>query len=399
MTNPSSNAAVKIPQNPELKPRTLPARKASKEKKPREWAPRFWEGMNLSAWARVLVQNHFRVGFMQLYIAISISIVSCFHTVLEYLQNLIYGEQIRNFELKHAPIFVIGHWRTGTTLLHELLSLDEQHTFPTSAQCMAPNNMIFMEPILHKYLWFLSPEKRPMDNMKAGWGCPQEDEFALCNMGAPSPYLKIAFPNSKKHDTEFFDLDRESKEDVELWKKSLLHFVKCVAFKSPDKRIVLKSPPHTSRIKVLKEIFPNAKFVHITRHPYKVYPSTVNLWKKLYATQGMQTPTFAGLEDYVIRCMQLMYAKFPEQRSLLESRDYAQIKYEDLVANPVREMHRIYDRLGLDHFDGLRSELDKRAEELAGFKTNNFKLDQATRERLNQEWRQYFEDFGYAPEV
>ena len=34
-----------------------------------------------------------------------------------------------------------------------------------------------------------------MDNMAAGWDHPQEDEFALCNMGVPSPYLTIIFPN------------------------------------------------------------------------------------------------------------------------------------------------------------------------------------------------------------
>ena len=39
------------------------------------------------------------------------------------------------------------------------------------------------------------PSRRPMDNMPAGWDRPQEDEFALCMMGQPSPYADIAFPN------------------------------------------------------------------------------------------------------------------------------------------------------------------------------------------------------------
>ena len=45
-----------------------------------------------------------------------------------------------------------------------------------------------------------------MDNMTAGWDCPQEDEFALCNMGLRSPYLTIAFPNHPPQDQEFFEL-------------------------------------------------------------------------------------------------------------------------------------------------------------------------------------------------
>ena len=33
------------------------------------------------------------------------------------------------------------------------------------------------------------------------------------------------------------------------------------------KRIVLKSPAHTARVRVLLELFPKARFVHIIRDP------------------------------------------------------------------------------------------------------------------------------------
>ena len=133
-----------------------------------------------------------------------------------------------------------------------------------------------------------------MDNMAAGWNHPQEDEFALCNMGARSPYLTIVFPNRPPQDQEYLDLERVSPEGLRRWKAKLRWFLQCITLRNP-KRIVLKSPPHTCRVKVLLEMFPKAKFVHIVRDPYVIFPSTVNLWKRLYRDEGLQMPNLRGL--------------------------------------------------------------------------------------------------------
>lgn len=108
----------------------------------------------------------------------------------------LYGTIPENTQLKQPPVFIIGHWRTGTTLLHELLILDPRHNFPNTYQCLEPNHFLLTEKFFKSYFNFLLPTRRPMDNMEAGWDKPQEDEFALCMMGQPSPYLDVAFPNN-----------------------------------------------------------------------------------------------------------------------------------------------------------------------------------------------------------
>ena len=97
-------------------------------------------------------------------------------------------------KLAAPPLFVLGHWRSGTTLLHELLILDERHTYPNTYECFAPHHFIWTEWFVPPLLRKLLPSTRPMDAMEAGWERPQEDEFALCNMGIPTPYLAWAFP-------------------------------------------------------------------------------------------------------------------------------------------------------------------------------------------------------------
>src|SRR5437773_2502196 len=152
---------------------------------PREWAPRMWQGSDFFAWLKLLSRNRFAVQFPYWYIAAIVTPVSFIHTVLRWRQFLEYGRKIAATPVPHDPLFVLGHWRTGTTLLHELLILDPRHTFPTTYQCMAPHHFLLTERVVPQLLWFLMPSHRPMDNMEIGWGRPQEEEFALCLLGQP----------------------------------------------------------------------------------------------------------------------------------------------------------------------------------------------------------------------
>ena len=120
-----------------------------------------------------------------------------------------------------------------------------------------------------------------MDNMAAGFDRPQEDEFALCMLGEPSPYLTIAFPNRGPQYGDYLDLEGLSPRALASWKRTLYQFLQKITFRNP-KRLILKSPPHTARLKVLRNLFPEAIFIHIVRDPFVVFPSTVNLWKSLY---------------------------------------------------------------------------------------------------------------------
>src|SRR4029077_5609932 len=91
-------------------------------------------------------------------------------------------------------IFIIGHWRTGTTLLYELLTLDQRFIAPTPMECFAPAVCLGFGRVL-RWLSFMLPANRPMDNMPVGWDRPQEDEFALMNLGLGSPALEWAVVN------------------------------------------------------------------------------------------------------------------------------------------------------------------------------------------------------------
>jgi omega-hydroxy-beta-dihydromenaquinone-9 sulfotransferase len=365
---------------------------------PREWMPHIWEGCDLFAWLRLLLRNRLRVSPAHAHVVAIVTAVSIGHTLLRYLQDAWYGSRLERTPVRHDPLFIVGHWRTGTTLLHELLILDERHNYPNTYQCLEPNHFLLSEKYFTRWFAWMLPSRRPMDNMAAGWDRPQEDEFALCMMGQPSPYLTIAFPNHPPQDQEALDLDGLPPRARRAWKRAFLRFIRHLTFKSP-RRLVLKSPTHSFRIKTLLELFPDARFVHIVRDPYVVFPSTVNLWKSLYQTQGLQRPTFAGLEEHVFRTFTHLYARLEEGRRLLGPGRFHELRYEDLVADPVGQMRLLYERLDLGDFEQVRPRLEKYLAASAGYKTNRYPtLSPELRAEITRRWGDVIRRYGYATE-
>jgi omega-hydroxy-beta-dihydromenaquinone-9 sulfotransferase len=349
----------------------------------------------VSGWFSLLARNRFAVHPLRWPMATILCALSMLNSVLWRIQLLFFGRKIRETQLEGEPIFVIGHWRSGTTLLHELLALDERHTYPDTFSAYCPNHFLLTSWLLRPMLKFLLPSRRPMDNMKAGWDRPQEDEFALCNMGVRSPYLTTAFPNRPPQDQDYLDFKGVPEEAVERWKQALLWFLKCLTVRRP-KRIVLKSPAHTCRVRALLELFPKAKFVHIVRDPLAVFPSTINLWKHLYREQGLQLPRFDGLEEHVMQTFERMYTAFEADRPLLGANQFAEVRYEDLIENPLEQMRKIYDELELGQFDKLVPALESYFSHQSEYKTNRFTIPPQTRAEIARRWGFYCEQYGYA---
>jgi hypothetical protein len=363
--------------------------------RPCEWMPHIWEGCDFFAWLRLLLRNHLAVHPSQWYVAFIVTFVSLGHTLLRWVQEAWYGSQLDRVPIAHAPLFIIGHWRTGTTLLHELLILDPRHTYPNTYQCLEPNHFLLTETLFKRWFRFLLPSRRPMDNMPAGWDRPQEEEFALCMMGQPSPYLTIAFPNHPPQDPEALDLDGLPPRARQAWKKAFLGFLRRLTYKDA-RRLVLKSPTHTCRIPALLELFPDARFVHIVRNPFAVFPSTVNMWKAMYLAHGLQRPTFAGLEEYVFDTFTHLYARLEQSKPLLAAHRFHELRYEDLIADPVGQMRLLYERLELGGFEEFLPRLRTYLDANAGYKTNRYpELAPELRAEIGRRWGHVIRHYGY----
>ena len=396
------------------------------------YTPRFWHGMRPKAWWGLLRWGHFRISPSRWGMAVAITLFTPFNTLGALIQACFWGRRLAASKLHSPPVFIIGHWRSGTTLLHELLVLDERLSSPSTFQCFAPEHFLVTEWFFRRFCRWMLPAKRPMDNMQTGWDRPQEDEFALLVMGVPSPYRRLAFPNLPPVDLEYLDTEGLDEPRREAWGEPLVRFLKAVSWRT-ERPLVVKSPTHTGRIATLARIFPGAKFIHLTRNPETLFPSTVRLWQSLDAVQALQlTPTSPGssspalpspepsaaaqasatdgpkspseavgleagnLEEYVIECLRRMYAAFHRDRDAIPAENIVDVRYEDLVADPVAQVESIYSRLRLGDFESVRESLMRWVEtEHSEYRPNRHRLPEGQATKIRTAWRDYFDRYGY----
>ena len=367
----------------------------SKAPQHRTWAPRVWEGSDFFAWLRLLSKNRFRVEPPYWYIAGIVSGVSFGQTLMRWFQNGLHGDRIARTAIAQPPIFVLGHWRTGTTLLHELLILDDRHTSPTTLQCFEPCNFLLTEQLFKKYGTILLPDKRPMDNMAAGWDRPQEDEFALALLGMPSTYTDFAFPNNAPMHDGSLDQSSLTPRQYETWKRTLFRFLQSVVYCDP-RRLVLKSPPHTARVPALLELFPDAKFVHIVRDPQVLFASTLNLWMSMAKRHGFQTPRRTPeLEAKVFREFRTIHERYEATKSLIPKGNLVEVRYEEFVKDLVGGTEHIYSELKLDGFATVRPKLETYAARSSNYETNKYELTPELKSRITAEWGDLIAKQGY----
>jgi hypothetical protein len=353
-----------------------------------------WGGYTLGRWLLFLARNRFAVGKGCRKVALSNTLGCALSSVLALVQWLRYGRGIARTRLAEDPLFVLGHWRSGTTFLHDLLALDPRHVFPNTYQCFMPHHFLVSETYVKRR--FPIQTRRQIDEVEWSWETPQEDEWALTLLGQPSPYQTIAFPNFPPQGADYLDLEDVSPRRREAWKRTLLHFLQAVSYKKPG-RLVLKSPTHTARIKVLLEMFPEARFVHVVRNPYQVISSTFTTFRMIYESMGLQPPTFVGLEEMVFSTYQRMFRRLEEGRQLVSAGRFHEFRYEDLVSDPAAKLREMYDHLGLGGFEEMRPKLEEYLARLGNYHAGYHELSPGLREQIAERCAKVIARYGYTP--
>ena len=318
------------------------------------WAARFWHGMLLGPWLRLVWRN--RRGSASRAGAGQHDHVCLGHqlAVAGPLQSGFYDRFIDRTQIKDAQIFILGHWRSARRYCTSCWC-STRYTFPTTYECLAPNHFLVSAWLVTK-LKFLLPSKRPMDNMITGWDRPQEDEFALVNMGLPSPYLTMAFPNSPRHYPEYMTLENVPSEELARWKAGLEWFLKRVTFRSPQ-RIILKSPPHTGRVKALLELFPDARFVHICRPRTQSMDRPSGCGERSTSFSPSRNRSTTGWRSTSFPASKRCTARRARIRALIDPARFYEIRYEDLVPDVISQMRALYDHLKLGEFENVLPKL------------------------------------------
>ena len=285
-----------------------------------------------------------------------VSVISSFFGVFD---GIVYYFKAKPANLKD-PVFIIGHWRSGTTFLHNLMCTDPTVGFTTTYQSVFPNNIFAFQWLFKFFIKKLMPERRPIDNVLLGADFPQEDEFALNNEIPFSFYNWWYFPKKTEEiANEYLFGTSADPKDIINWKNNFRRFVIRSLMNTKGKRFVSKNPPHTARIKYLLGLYPNAKFIYIDRNPYEVIHSTFAFYKGVLPGIQLQDIDDEKLMKDIIWVYKGLYEKYEKDKFKIPSCNLMEIRYSDLTNDPKNIVKAIYSDLLKDDYSRISSSMDQ----------------------------------------
>lgn len=323
---------------------------------------------------------------------------SIISTPLQWIQRLYLTFALRNVKIdEKPPIFVLGHWRSGTTHVHYILAKDKQFAFINSFQSFFFNICMLGMGWMDRFLTYFAPSVRPQDNMEMSLYSPQEEEQVLSNIVETAGVNSFYFPKNRSYFYKYNLFKGISEQEYAKWKKYYVYMLKAIMRMNNGKRILTKNPNNTARIPQLLELFPTAKFVHIHRNPFQVYLSTKHLHRAILRGQSMQDITEAEEDDIILENYKLLMQQYLETRKYAPPGTLVEIAYDDVGTDKELAIYEnIYKTFGLEGWDKMKGEIAAYLDSLKTYKKNRFiPIDEAMVKRIQKEWGFVFEEYGY----
>jgi hypothetical protein len=341
-----------------------------------------------------LGENKFDIAFKGIPKIIFITFVILLFLPLSIIEIIFSPIRLRKTRLKKSPIFLLGHWRNGTTFLHELMNCNPEYEYMSISESVFPNLTLYFSKLIRRVVGWVLPDTRPQDDVKINADFPSEHDFAIANQNAMSPYLGGVFPKNQDYYNRYASFFGVSDKEKNQLKRDILNIIKKLSIKKNHKRLVLKSPIDTARVDLLLDIFPDAKFIHIYRNPYKVFFSTKRMHLKLVEVFHLQNG-YPDLDEFILKTYRDIYYKYYSDIHLIPPGNLIEIKYEELVENPLKEVERIYKELSLSGFEKAEPHIKKYLEKVENYTTNTYSINQQDKERIYSYWHGIIDTMGY----
>jgi hypothetical protein len=206
----------------------------------------------------------------------------------------------------------------------------------------------------------------------------------------------MAFPRREQYYDRFLTFADATAEELAAWKSNFLWFLKKLTFKH-RRPLLLKSPPHTGRIRLLLELFPDARFVHIHRHPYTLFQSLKSHHATAYGDTYLQRPETDGLEENLLARYNRVYDAFFAEKEAIPAGRFCEVAYEDLERDPIGQLRGVYEALSLPGFDRAEPRMRDYVASIGEYRKNRHReLDPTLRQQIARAWERSFDTWHYA---
>ena len=242
------------------------------------------------------------------------------------------------------PIFIIGSWRSGTTYLHsEIVKATNAATIRNTFSCCPQAALIFKE-LIRKLI--PSFKNRFFDWVPLPSEGPQELDIALLRLTCKHPPSSLGIGESLSS-----DLERWYEWKASPYFKKKLQLILEWAWihdGSPGKIFINKAPAFTTRVDLLLELWPNAKFIYIERK-FGLKTSIEKSIKSFNKEFGFIPYIYDASEDAQLT-KSFIFEKWKLMRGLIKKENLIEIQYENLINTPKETIKNLKNFTGISNF-------------------------------------------------
>lgn len=200
---------------------------------------------------------------------------------------------------------------------------------------------------------------------------PQEDEFALLELGVPSAYRGFFDPRRLAELAWWLKPDAWGYNRPGGWLDTWREFLGGVA-NGKSGRLLLKSPSHTFRIRALTEVFPDATYVWVIRDAAESFFSNRTMWASMCQQYALWNWNMSELDMFLVKAFESAAGCLDHATRTLPAERLAVVDFAQLIGRPVATTDAVNLRLGLSDGESAKSAITKAAAGKASYRADDY---------------------------
>ncbi len=294
------------------------------------------------------------------------------------------------------PVFIIGHWRSGTTHLYNVMTTAGGFGYVPPLATGLPWELFSIAAALRPWLERQLPEDRLIDRVPVTPESPQEDEIGVANMTDVSFYHGLYFP---RHAPSIINrglfFDGCDQNEIRRWERAVQHFLAKISLHQGHTPLLIKNPVYTSRVAMLARLYPGARFIFLHRNPFDVFLSMRNFYRKLLPWLALQAFADLDIDRLILDVYGRMMEEYHEQAATLPPGQLLEVGYDQLDQQPMETLARIYADLDLPGFDQGQQAFGRYLDSQQSYRRNDFKGSAEDVALVHDAWGRWIDHWGY----
>ena len=279
-----------------------------------------------------------------------------------------FQKELKSIDLPESPVFIVGHWRTGTTLLHNLMSMHPEFSYFDYWQGFFPHCCLVKHPLKPIFRRII-PSRRPMDRMKISLELPQEDDIVTLHSGGESFYAVHYFP---RQINELWERQKLAAHQ-DRWIEDLKWQMKKAMYRKERPQFLSKNPVNSIRIPTILEHFPKARFIYLQRSPEEVYMSIKRLYKTVLPITSLQSYDLDSLYLAALNIQKDLISTWQEQSRAIPPEQIWRLEFSEFVSDIKGNLLTLMEAIGVEESASFERAMDDYLQENRSYKHSEYK--------------------------